>query len=229
MEIIIKYFPGDKLKLPGNIIENNFIDLPKSDDGIYYLKYFFADIENGDDMFAAIYKENMPNTEYFIPVEDLIESTNLSNRERNKEEKVIMPKYNVGDKFVIEIDKVYDTDSEGKSVYKMKGFDSLVMTDFGLDKLKELNDIETVKEEVDIPPYNIGDIIYWDGDLYFYNGYYVEDGDVKICITADKDSVGKINTQGIPYSDYIRKSYKECYDQIKLVCHTDILKENWYD
>lgn len=48
-----------------------------------------------------------------------------------------MSKYKVGDKFVIEIDEAFNNGSFGEKgmLYKVKGFNSLVFDEYGLDKL----------------------------------------------------------------------------------------------
>ena len=57
-------------------------------------------------------------------------------------------KYNVGDKFVIEIGEVYNSglpfenDDEPCTLYRIKGFNSLVFDENGLDKLKKLEKAE---------------------------------------------------------------------------------------
>lgn len=47
--------------------------------------------------------------------------------------------YEVGDKFIIEIDKIYaNTTNHGcEKVYRIKGFNSLVFDEYGLDKLEK--------------------------------------------------------------------------------------------
>lgn len=126
-----------------------------------------------------------------------------------------MSKYNVGDKFVIEIDKVFDTDSEGKSIYKIKGFDSLVMTDFGLDKLKESEQNNDM-----VPPYNKGDILEVEGCLYYYNGYelpneqYLKKDKSTLFLVNCKGSVGNEDKLGRPLYDALG-SYPS--DFVKLI------------
>lgn len=63
-------------------------------------------------------------------------------------------KYKVGDKFIVEIEETADCNCEPWRLYKIKGFNSLVFDDFGLDKLKkqddeifELKDLVNVREE----------------------------------------------------------------------------------
>ena len=59
-----------------------------------------------------------------------------------------MSKYKVGDKFIIEIEKVYESSLKGIDVfedmeeplYKIKGFNSLVFDKNGLDRLEEVAD-----------------------------------------------------------------------------------------
>lgn len=59
----------------------------------------------------------------------------------------LKPKYKRGQKFEIEIAEVhthYDDKNKPYSVYRIKGFNSLVFDDKGLDKL---NEVKTIKEE----------------------------------------------------------------------------------
>lgn len=44
---------------------------------------------------------------------------------------------NVGDKFVIEIDKVFTESNNGNKLYRIKGFNSLVFDENGISKLKK--------------------------------------------------------------------------------------------
>ena len=52
---------------------------------------------------------------------------------------------NVGDKFIIEIDKVFEQD--GEKLYRAKGFKSLVFDDNGLKKLVPLEEAANVNME----------------------------------------------------------------------------------
>lgn len=76
-----------------------------------------------------------------------------------------MSKYKVGDKFVVEVDKVLsDADSpfiEGE-LYRIKGFKSLVFDEFGLDKLRKINSdyIDDNSEQAQNEAYDSG---YTDG------------------------------------------------------------------
>lgn len=47
-----------------------------------------------------------------------------------------MSKYHVGDKFIIEIDKLLEGSTDDTALYHIKGFNSLVFDAYGLDKLK---------------------------------------------------------------------------------------------
>lgn len=47
-----------------------------------------------------------------------------------------LSKYHVGDKFIIEIDKMLDGSTDDTALYHIKGFNSLVFDAYGLDKLK---------------------------------------------------------------------------------------------
>lgn len=65
-----------------------------------------------------------------------------------------MSKYNVGDKFIVEIESIYN--EKLKELYKVKGFNALVFDDNGLDKLQKINpefkieDIDDMLAEYDI-------------------------------------------------------------------------------
>lgn len=68
-----------------------------------------------------------------------------------------MSEYNVGDKFIVEIDSIYN--DELKELYKVKGFNSLVFDDNGLDKLEkydEVNERLELIEELKQEEYNRG-------------------------------------------------------------------------
>ena len=98
-------------------------------------------------------------------------------------------KYNVGDKFVIEIGEVYSSglpfanDDEPSILDRIKGFNSLLFDENGLDKLKKLEKselgVDWSKVAVDTPILvsNNGD--YWrrryfakyeNGMVYAFNG-----------------------------------------------------------
>lgn len=67
-----------------------------------------------------------------------------------------MGKYNVGDKFLIEIDQVVKCDnSDPVELFKIKGFNSLVFDKYGLDKLpKAPVPLHSDKEKI-----HVGDVI----------------------------------------------------------------------
>ena len=62
-----------------------------------------------------------------------------------------MRKYNVGDKFEIEIAEVFKGAESGNDKYRIKGFDNLVFDDNGLGKMKRTEEAPKV-----------GDIVYSD-------------------------------------------------------------------
>ena len=64
---------------------------------------------------------------------------------------------NVGDKFVIEIDQIFE--NAEKTLYRVKGFNTLVFDEAGLLKLVRLHDIEAPK-------------LFTVGDEIIINGYY---------------------------------------------------------
>lgn len=96
-----------------------------------------------------------------------------------------MSKYNVGDKFLIEIGEIFYNRKQGEKGfrYKIKGFNSLFFDDFGLDKLDMLpvlvhtdNDMEKAKNEA----YEAGLKDAWEAakKIYFNNeddGLFLKD------------------------------------------------------
>ena len=54
-----------------------------------------------------------------------------------------MSKYKVGDKFIVEIEEIYNGDlakhEEHMHLHRIKGFNSLVLDEYGLDKLQQIN------------------------------------------------------------------------------------------
>lgn len=64
-----------------------------------------------------------------------------------------MSKFNVGDKFEIEIAEVFKGAESGNDKYRIKGFDNLVFDDRGLEKIRSGASKEKTK-------YNVGDIVY---------------------------------------------------------------------
>lgn len=65
-----------------------------------------------------------------------------------------MSKFNVGDKFEIEIAEVFKGAESGNDKYRIKGFDNLVFDDKGLEKMKQITKAER--------PMGIGDVVYND-------------------------------------------------------------------
>lgn len=64
-----------------------------------------------------------------------------------------MSKFNVGDKFEIEIAEVFKGAESGNDKYRIKGFDNLVFDDKGLEKIR--SGASKAKTE-----YRVGDIVY---------------------------------------------------------------------
>ena len=65
-------------------------------------------------------------------------------------------KYNIGDKFVIEIENI--ALSHGEPLYRIKGFNTLVFDDNGLDRLEKVYD--------EPPTFKVGDeITYNESDI----------------------------------------------------------------
>ena len=60
--------------------------------------------------------------------------------------------YEVGDKFIIEIDKIYaNTTNHGcEKVYRIKGFNSLVLDENGLNQLQRCNEYLFTKDDYDM-------------------------------------------------------------------------------
>lgn len=87
-------------------------------------------------------------------------------------------KYNVGDKFVMEVGEVFvnglsfENDSKPCELYRIKGFNSLVFDESGLDKLKKLEKSEVgvdwSKVAVDTP------VLVSDSGKYWYRRYFAK-------------------------------------------------------
>lgn len=91
-----------------------------------------------------------------------------------------MSKYKVGDKFVIEIAELYENVLNGidalatsEPLYKIKGFNSLVFDENGLDRLEEVADKKNFIASENI---HIGDVVT------------VGCGDIKFICTKDNSS-----------------------------------------
>ena len=88
-------------------------------------------------------------------------------------------KHHVGDKFVIEIGEVFvnglsfENDSKPCELYRIKGFNSLVFDENGLDKLKKLEKSETCVDwsnvAVDTP------ILVSNNGKYWYRRHFAGD------------------------------------------------------
>lgn len=65
-----------------------------------------------------------------------------------------MSKFNVGDKFEIEIAEVFKGAESGNDKYRIKGFDNLVFDDKGLEKIKQ-TEKDNPKRSIEV-----GDIVY---------------------------------------------------------------------
>lgn len=89
-----------------------------------------------------------------------------------------MSKFNVGDKFEIEIAEVFKGAESGNDKYRIKGFDNLVFDDKGLEKIR--NGASRAKTE-----YRVGDIVY-----------IPEDDRCAVVIWIDTD------TANVLYSDF---------------------------
>ena len=76
-------------------------------------------------------------------------------------------KYNIGDKFVIEIGRI--AFNQGEPLYRIKGFNTLVFDDNGLDRLEKTNSSTM---------FEVGDVITYSSDSiegYVLNPNYSED------------------------------------------------------
>lgn len=89
-----------------------------------------------------------------------------------------MSKFNVGDKFEIEIAEVFKGAESGNDKYRIKGFDNLVFDDKGLEKIR--SGASKAKTE-----YRVGDIVY-----------IPEDDRCAVVIWIDTD------TANVLYSDF---------------------------
>lgn len=90
-----------------------------------------------------------------------------------------MSKFNVGDKFEIEIAEVFKGAESGNDKYRIKGFDNLVFDDKGLGKMKQTHKNEP-KRSIEV-----GDIVY-----------IPEDDRCAVVIWKDT------NTANVLYSDF---------------------------
>ena len=79
---------------------------------------------------------------------------------------------NVGDKFVIEIGQIFE--NEGKTLYRVKGFNTLVFDEAGLLKLARLHDIKVSKR------FTVGDEI-------IIRGYYDFDTSAVVIESSEHD------------------------------------------
>lgn len=79
---------------------------------------------------------------------------------------------NVGDKFVIEIGQIFK--DAGRTLYRVKGFNTLVFDEAGLLKLARLHDIDVPK------PFTVGDEI-------IINGYYDFDTSAVVIEASEHD------------------------------------------
>lgn len=109
-----------------------------------------------------------------------------------------MSKYNVGDKFEIEIEEIL-TGECGSTLYRIKGFKSLVIDDYGLGKLENIRENEENFEIGDVAKVLEGD--YKDG--------------IYIVFTCTDYLVGVLTPKGIIYfkKDLLKKvRYVLCDD-----------------
>ena len=95
----------------------------------------------------------------------------------------------IGDKFIIEVEQVYDAEYGVPKLYRMKGFNSLVFDDVGLSKLQKYNELP---KKSDI---KIGDWVY------------AEDRTAKFIVTF----ISNYEVAGI---DMMGRTYSYTWDQI---------------
>ena len=104
-----------------------------------------------------------------------------------------MSKYKVGDKFIIEIEKIYESSLKGIDVledmteplYKIKGFNSLVFDKNGLDRLEKVADKKNGIAQENIC---VGDIVtIGDGDIKFVCTKDNANGDYSKCHLLSND------------------------------------------
>ena len=110
-------------------------------------------------------------------------------------------KYNVGDKFVIEVGEVFvnglsfENDSKPCELYRIKGFNSLVFDESGLDKLKKLEKSEVgvdwSKVAVDTP------ILVSNNGKYWYKRYFAKYENGKVCAFS-QGTTSWSNNNGTP-------------------------------
>ena len=90
---------------------------------------------------------------------------------------------NVGDKFVIEIDQIFE--NAGKTLYRAKGFNTLVFDEAGLLKLARLHEV-SIEETL---PFAVGDEI-------IIKGYY-DDPTSAIVIESSAHDITFITKGGV--------------------------------
>ena len=82
-------------------------------------------------------------------------------------------KYNIGDKFVIEIGETFYSDNDCKKLYSIKGFNALIFDENGLDRLEKLEEkkeevVDWSKVAVDTP------ILVSNNGNYWYRRYFAK-------------------------------------------------------
>lgn len=134
------------------------------------------------------------------------------NLRRNK-----MSKFNVGDKFEIEIAEVFKGAESGNDKYRIKGFDNLVFDDKGLEKIKQ-----TYKSEVEPetkPEVKIGDVVK-------LSGLHVHGGSIyAVVVNTAEESFSALQSDGVlaivplDSDDYtlteLKSDISEMYEQLK--------------
>lgn len=108
--------------------------------------------------------------------------------------------YSVGDKFEIEIDRIYKTKQNGekKFLYGIKGFNSLVFDEYGLNQLNQTNIVPMIcaGEIVILPDYENNRETYILVTEWYMNGNeqwikgITENGDTLHCPEKSVDKTG---------------------------------------
>lgn len=152
-----------------------------------------------------------------------------------------MSKYNEGDKFVIEIEEKYNSQTTpfSEELYKIKGFNSLVFDDNGLNKIQKINpqleieDIDDMLAEYDLKKesYEKGLNDAWELTRKLFG--YVEDGNYT---TTDLCRIFGTNAHAdivsLDYQEVLAKmeDYKKKQEEIKIgdivFCFAD-QDDNW--